>query len=545
MKHEKTLRAPDWCHWGQGPSKVLVLAPHGGAKPHPKTARVPRRTDKPRKINDLHTAEVALSLAASLGASYVVNRGIDRNQLDLNRISQVRKNAPWYLELLGRLIHDIVERHGEAHVLVVHGWNVNQCRCDIGVGANLDDESIDLSRLTVSSEFTQHYLRPLVERAAPRHHITLGRRYPARHRNNTMQLFRRDGSRNQDLPADFAEIVGSGRCQAVQLELGIPMRWPGPLREDFLQHLVSVFRPPDANASPRSTRDTAHASRRAPNRPGASTPAGGAGASRYSSPPPHPESRTLQAFDPHSRVAILASLDPFPGTELCFGRVALFLPDGSVGLYTGEARNPEELAVDGPSFRGDEGALELEFDGSVLVTPDGADFVDLERALDRSVLSETRIDLRLTSSPLLSASGRVAGTVKIGGRSLAIDTHGYSAPRQWGAWRRAERTQWNVRAAFGAGQCLNLRSAPGHPDQPPIESARIVLANDPYAPEELIVRTGNQTVRVRPLAKMSIARPVGAKQRRARVTFGPAEVESVETAERGYGLYEYARLIDR
>jgi hypothetical protein len=43
---------------------------------------------------------------------------------------------------------------------------------------------------------------------------------------------------------------------------------------------------------------------------------------------------------------------------------------------------------------------------------------------------------------------------------------------------------------------------------------------------------------------MAIARPVGPR-RRARVTFGPAEVECVRSRERGFGLYEYARLIDR
>jgi hypothetical protein len=43
---------------------------------------------------------------------------------------------------------------------------------------------------------------------------------------------------------------------------------------------------------------------------------------------------------------------------------------------------------------------------------------------------------------------------------------------------------------------------------------------------------------------MSIARPVGPR-RRARVTFGPADVEVAGTSVRGTAIFEYARLIDR
>ena len=69
------------------------------------------------------------------------NPELDRNDLDLNRISQVTRCAVWFPALLERLIAAILERHERAEVVFVHGWNVAQAKCDIGVGHPLDDEA--------------------------------------------------------------------------------------------------------------------------------------------------------------------------------------------------------------------------------------------------------------------------------------------------------------------------------------------------------------------------------------------------------------------
>lgn len=519
------MSMPIWCDSASRGGRVVVIAPHGGVKDHPEIVRTPRLGDRRSKINDLHTADVATELATSLDASFLVNRAMDRNRLDLNRIPPIRRRAPWFLDCLAALVSHAVERHGEAYILVVHGWNIGQARCDVGVGADLSQTSTDSSTLTVSEEFVRERLLPFVEGSRPGCVVSLGTRYPARHRNNFLQLFRRDGSRCADLPDRLAEIVRSGRCQAVQLELGIPLRWPGLQRTRFLVKLSEVFGdapPPRQPAIPARKASRGH-SRRAPTSDA-------------------PAARALQAFDANTGVTVLASIDRFPAMHAVFGRIALFLPDGSVALYTGEASELAELGADGPSLSTADGRIRLRFEGSVLVTPDGGDYVDLERAMHRSSLAAASIEL--VHEPFDGrAAGRTRGTLSIGGERHAVDTTGFAAARPWGAWQQAERAQWTIRAAFEGRDTAVVRSGRASGGSR-LRSARILLAGDNYAPEELFVTTDQRVLRVRPLSRMAIARPVGPR-RRARVTFGPAAVECVRSRERGFGLYEYARLIDR
>ncbi len=541
------MNGTDRIRWGVGAGHVLVVAPHGGAKHHSGTAPVPKRCAKPQKINDLHTADFAAILADALDASYLINPDIDRNDIDLNRITQVTRRAPWFLRTLSELIANITKSHERAHILVVHGWNVHQARCDIGVGANLTKQDIDPTLLTVSTGFRDAFLAPLPQLAHSGHQITLGLRYPARHRNNLLQLFRRDGSRCDSLPSPLAELVRNGRCEAVQLELGIPMRWPGPDRDAFVGYLADVFQSKQPLAQRRSSTPRHRAPLRSPATVTRFTPISTRSGRLATAPLPaadtKPQVQALQVFDPTSRVAILASVDTFPGADAVFGRIALFLPDGTVGLYTGEARDRAELAEDGPAFHFGEAETALRFDGTVLITPDGDDYVDLERALDRSVLATAQISIRYTPS-ISEPGGGVSGSLTINGEALDLDTVGFSATREWGSWRRAQRSHWNVRAAFAERPSAVVHSTPRALDHPRIESARVLLAEDGYAPEQIVATTPEHTLRIRPLARMSIARPIGP-MRRARVTFGPAEVEVVGTGETGHGVFEYSRLIDR
>src|SRR5262249_61276113 len=85
-----SLAAPTWCRWARGDSALLVIAPHGGRRPALSRGGAGRSM---RKVNDLFTADLAGELAAALGAAYVGNPALDRNQLDLNRISQVAAPA--------------------------------------------------------------------------------------------------------------------------------------------------------------------------------------------------------------------------------------------------------------------------------------------------------------------------------------------------------------------------------------------------------------------------------------------------------------------
>ncbi len=515
LRHEKqAIEVPDWCDWGRGTGNALILAPHGGRRRQSERIGIPRRIDGRHRINDLHTADLAVSLAAGMRASFVANRGADRNVLDLNRISQVRKKAPWFLSLIADLAEAAAAHHREIFVLVVHGWNVGQGCCDLGIGAP-DAEGGELD-LTVSNSFLIDYLRPLLLLEDSRQRFSLGRRYPARHPNNLLQLFRRDGSRLHEVPEPLASLVRDGRCQAVQLEIGLPLRWPGPRRDSFMRHIAEAF-------APRTPR------RQAPS-------------IRTASPAePATSAQALQVFDPRSRIAVLASVDPAPAAGVVFGRVALFLPDGGVGLYTAEAETIQHLAGDGPAFTSASDSVELQFRGSILVTPDGEDYVDLERALSRSRLAEASLSLHL-SHQANGRIGRVTGTVRIDGEVFPLDATGFATPREWGVWRRAGRAHWSVRAAFADGASALIQSSAAAGDA--VVSSRALMTTDPYAPEEMSIETATQSLLVRPVGRMSIARPVGAT-RRARITFGPAEVRDVMTGDLGCGIYEYARLIDR
>jgi len=442
---------------------------------------------------------------------------MDRNHIDLNRVDQVTTKAPWFLARIDILVDQILARHREARVVVVHGWNVSQIRCDIGVGANLETHQVGSgSDLTVSIDFLVRYLTPLT--AIPEAQATLGDRYPARHRNNLLQLFRRDGSRSDALPERLAGHVRAQRCQAVQLELGIPLRWPGPRREAFLPRLCSILRG-DRQPAPTtaSNSDTTTAT-----------------------------THSLQFFDPASDVTLLAGVERLPATRAFTGRLAIFLPDGRVALYTGEARDARSLGRDGPIFRrireirGGRESLELAFDGSMLVTPDGDGYVDLEYALSRAVLEPARLQLRLDAANG-QVHGIVRGQVELGGRRSKIDTTGFTAPGEWGARHRAGRSQVSVRARFddGSAAVLRSRTSAGTADY-----VRVELADDGYSPESITIAIGDQVSHIRPLNRMEIARPVGAK-RRARVTFGPATIEIEGTTTHGTAIYEYLRLVDR
>ncbi len=503
LRCQNTPQLPDWLEVGTGDGPFLVIAPHGGAKAATSPSR-PRLRQRRSRINDLHTAEVARRLTARLGASRIINHAMDRNQLDLNRISQVHSKAPWLLEWIAKLIDPVVQRGETVRILVVHGWNVNQSRCDLGIGAKVDPAALVVEGLTVSETFLRERLLPLTDLGDAL--VTLGDRYPARHHNNLLQLFRRDASRADETPAPLARAIREGRCDAVQLELGIPLRWPGRRRDSFLEQLSQAML---GRAVPGTTKP------RSSNRANAAS---------------------LQVFDRAAGLTMLASVDQFPGNGPCFGRLVLFLPDGRVALSTGEAVDLEQLARDGPIFSTTPSALSFGFAGSMLITDGGDDYVDLELALSRGKLADARIDLRCDTGD--AAHGVATGTVRVDGAEIEVAATGFTTPRGWGTWSRAGRSQLSLRACFADGEVAVLRSGRG------ASQLQVAFDDDGYSPTGMTLASDGRSVAIRPLNRMAIARPVG-KRRRARVTFGPAEVEVEGTRLDGTGIYEYARLIDR
>src|SRR6185369_7116258 len=117
-------------------------------------------------------------------------------------------------------------RHACAEVLFVHGWNVVQPKCDIGVGHALADAlaaHAHAEELTISPGYAEHRLGRLRALCAAEGIATaFGERYAARHPNNLLQLFRPTANGSAAAPR-LAEWVATRRVEAVQLELGVPV----------------------------------------------------------------------------------------------------------------------------------------------------------------------------------------------------------------------------------------------------------------------------------------------------------------------------------
>lgn len=508
-----------WCRGRVGGSPLLLLAPHGGrrdpSRPRPRGRRL--------RVNDLHTAELAAALAERLDASLVANVGLDRNDLDLNRLSEVQRRAPWFLEQVEELLGLILARHPRAEVLVVHGWNVVQPRCDVGVGHALADERDGAAvgeALTVSVPYLSGRLGSFRRRCArDRIEVTYGDRYAARSPNNLLQVFRRARGAAR---GRLASWLDAGRVEAVQLELGVPLRWPGKFRDAFLDAATEVFGSAHAG-------DVTCASN------------AGEGASPLSR-------RALQAYDPRAGIGVVAGVGPI-GEGALGGRLLVF-PGGQVlELFTGEARGASGSSVGDLRLEEDGDRLALRFAGPALHVEDAAAYLDTESALAASRLAEVSVDLDFL--PLCGrAYGAVRGHVIVDGRAVAVDTHGFGEPLLIRPETGERRGRTLLAAAFGAHGAVvaelpeggadgsHVRLTPGRPAETAGATGDIRLGSDPYTPAELrIDPCGGETLIARPVNRMSILRPAG-EGTSARITLGVAAVDGG-----GSGFYEHTRYV--
>lgn len=393
---------PEWITVTEGDAPVLLFAPHGGRR---QDARIPGT----HKVNDLWTADVTRDLAARCGAIAIVNATMDRNVVDLNRLSQVQRDAPWLFGLLVDVLGRMLARHGHATVLVVHGWNVSQPACDVGIGAREDDAgkvvACRFGSLTVSDAFVAERVRPLQARAESEDlTVTIGSRYPAAHPNNLLQLFRRalDGSGNDPL----AVLRDRGTIDAAQIELAIPLRWPGPRRDRVLALLSDTL----AGASYASTVSPSRAPLRA---------LGGRMVQR----------RGLQFVA--ENMLVMASIEASESGPTG-GRLVVSRDDDRLALFTGELAEPGEpwrvppLAI----AVGTSGEMAVTFEGPMVGFPFHGPFVDLERGLAEGTLLDGRLDVRFQSdagSQMVDADetfGDVCGEMVIDGKRTPIATRG-------------------------------------------------------------------------------------------------------------------------
>ncbi len=400
---------PPWLVVQPGATPILLVAPHGGRR---RDRRIPGR----HKVNDLHTADVTRELGRRLGAGVVINEHMDRNELDLNRTSQVRRQAPWFLDVVGEMMRDMIADAGRVLVLVIHGWNVGQVACDVGIGLRETAQGVwpvQPGSSTVSDDFVAGCVWELRGRvAADGVVVTVGSRYPAAHPNNFLQLFRRDGCPDDPAPCPIASLQGSGTIDAAQLELGIPLRWPGPRRDRFLEALASTLRAflADRAGSPRvRSRRVFVAARGRPTR-----------------------RRAIQVVD--GDLFVMASIDAGDGGPVA-GRVVVSESSDRLALFTGELTDPSMEWVVPPLAceQAADGSMRFVYDGPCVSFPTHTPFLDLERGLSDGRLVEARLDLRFRPIGPPHAAigddslGEVRGAIAIDDRRYEVSARGVAA----------------------------------------------------------------------------------------------------------------------
>jgi hypothetical protein len=395
-----------------GAVPLVLVAPHGGRRD---PAQRPWSAGGLR-TNDLHTADLTAQLARATGGAAVINEGTDRNDVDLNRVSDADARAPEFLEALAQLVDEAVARHGQATVLTVHGWNVIQPAVDLGLGCAPGAEPCTVSaRAAVSAAFASAAVPSLAAACAARGiAVTVGARYPARHRENLLQLFT---PRYHDDPRPRVRRLAAhaAAVNALQLELGIPLRWPGDWRDRLLDACSAVL--PVLLGATRGAEPASGVP--------AATPAG-------SRPP-----LRLEFTSP--------ALAGLVGVEPERARLLLFPGGDELLLFTGERTVETEGRVGGLSVRPRAGGGYLvEFRGPLLRFPDTTPFLDLEHGLAAARLAEA--DVKLAFVP--DASGRfgtISGSVVVDGRHLPLAGGGFCEEGMpAGPWPR-------LRAAFRLG----------------------------------------------------------------------------------------------
>lgn len=526
---------PSWCEWRSGRGCVLLVAPHGGRRPPVDPLAPPSRL----RVNDVYTPEVTRILADGLDAGFIVNTTQDRNRLDLNRLSQVRRQAPWFLDLLVREIAKILERHAHAEVIFIHGWNTGQVKCDIGIGAIETGNGLqvpDGAECTVSESYLRARIDALRRSCAERAIQTaIGERYPASHPNNLLQIFRAQALAPGDWRAEqISAWVAAGRVNAVQVELSIPLRWPGMWRDRFVEAVVQ------ANESVPTS----------PQRRATSTPSTSTQDSALSTPP-----QALQFYDPAADIGMFAGLGR-TGPHSIGGRLLLFLGGQCIALFTGEEAAARGDLVPPLRIATVRDTVHLTFDGPMLRLRDAAVYLDLEAALAESDLVQTRVDLcfepaRQPAANSAPTFGRIGGSVVVDGRRADITTSGFANA---GALRASGARQQTMLAAdFGAGRALVARAVDGEPASPALrftpgtlnhlDGARIAISTDGdvYTPAVLELQCDDHPpLTAHPLSRMAILRPSGHGSY-LRVTFGVARF--TWGGEVGHGLYEHARPV--
>jgi hypothetical protein len=422
------LPVPEYLTLRQGTRPVVIVAPHGGRRHRPI-----RRGDG---VNDLETAAIACEMAERLDAHAIVNHGLDRNEIDLNRITHLTDRAPQVLALLSRAI-DAASRGGRVPlVLFVHGWNMVVPCCDVGIGVRRRAGEITGRFPTLSRARFDSTIAAMEEELAQRGvSASIGRRYTASGRDNAAQLFSgRHAAHENPTVAALSLLAIDERVDAAQLELGIPLRWKGRLRDALIDGLVAAL-----------LREAEPSARRASNGGGAAT---SSVVSPDSDEPRAPVPRVSGGWEIDARprdaavgpaepaYALQAVLDPEAGLATFCGvestgprsmaaRFSLVFTDGSMMLLVGEGEwsgVPGHYQLEGFDWRATEdGArIEVRLRAQMIRYPTHDAYLDLEQGLAGSRLEDA--DVHLVAEALSPEHARLRGRVVTLGKSWDVDT---------------------------------------------------------------------------------------------------------------------------
>ena len=424
---------PAWMTFTTGEVPIVLVAPHGGRRP----------TDAPItdsiKVNDLYTAELTHDLAAQTRSYALINRSHDRNELDLNRVSQVKQEAPWFLHSLVELLSALTAQHDSVRVFFIHGWNVVQPVCDVGIG--LRQRAGNLMKAgkgepTLDTAFFSDVVLSFCE-AAQEHQIdvAIGRRYAAAAKNNFMQVFSARFLHDDSAHIrTLAELSEQGKINAAQLELGVGLRWPGAERDRFVRvfcHTLGNSLHNGAGPDRKGDRDFSACSFLEAPPAEDTTP--------YDSLLPEtwerePSRLALHFHDPMSGLGVMGGVEFDPGAAVHSGRLLLSLGGTEMVLFTGEDRrgpDPGHVQIGQCVWRRQPGGLSISYRGTLMRFAHPQAFIRLEDGLAASWIEPAEVDLHLVF-PALPASRsaliqlcQLQGSVAFPNREYRVNAWGF------------------------------------------------------------------------------------------------------------------------
>ncbi len=533
------LPVPEYLALRQGTRPVVVVAPHGGRRQRPI-----RRGDS---VNDLETAAIAWELAGRLGAHAIVNHALDRNEIDLNRITHLAARAPDVLVLLRAAI-EAASRGGRVPlVLFVHGWNMVVPCCDIGIGLRRRAGEIAGRFPTLSRARYDTTIAAIEEELRVRGvSASIGRRYTASGRDNAAQLFSGRHAGHEDAGvAALSRLAVEERVDAAQLELGIPLRWPGRLRDALVEGLVAGIARTDRGDATRRRIELQEVDSSAPPRaavvdpgetPRADVPRTGSGwdlaaRSRDDAAGPPEAGYSFQAvLDPSDGVATFCGVES-TGPHSMAARFSLVFTDGTMMLLVGEGEWSGEYGdyrLEGFHWRATGGGarIEIELRAPMIRYPTHEAYLDLEQGLAGSRLENA--DVQLVAEALSPDHARLRGRVSTLGKSWEVDTIAFLDR----GGRRATAVEARVRVAAerSGGSYLLERSHAG-------EDATLAMDESAGALGTIRGSSATPLREAEVLARVPVWRPAGDGVL-VRWTFGMVRCSFDDDAQDVIGLFD-------